>query len=377
MANLKRMLAQWRDALAGRFINQQGRMPALDALRGIAALVVVAYHYTIGYPATVKPFDDRLWLSVPLPSIGVQVFFAISGFVIFMTLERSKSGRDFFVSRFARLYPPFIFCMLLTASVCFATGFNPRNVVPGDVLMNLPMVVGLLDRSYIDPSYWTLTSEICFYALISVFFYQVQRRLVPDGFSNFGNLSRNPLVLLVLLWMIVAVYGRGTTDDLFSRWSLAFNYLYGHLFVAGIAVYGFTKGKLLVPSVLLSIAVVAGGVTVSGQFSAGGSIKVLVIAALILICAQVQLGRRMAALAAFLGGISYSLYLIHQTLGYMLINKLEAAAINSNLAVLGAFAVVIGLAFLIRKYIEIPSQNLIVKLYAPWKAHKVAVSVPA
>jgi peptidoglycan/LPS O-acetylase OafA/YrhL len=75
------------------------RIIELDALHGIAALVVVLFHYIDWYDKVRGHSTDPLfWL--PWGELGVQLFFVISGFVIFMTLQRSKRPMDVVVSRF-------------------------------------------------------------------------------------------------------------------------------------------------------------------------------------------------------------------------------------------------------------------------------------
>ena len=342
-------------------------MQGLDALRGLAALIVVAYHYTCGYPLLVKAPNDALWLRVPLPALGVQIFFVISGFVIFMTLERSRKGMDFFMSRFARLYPPFLFCMLLTAAVVFSLGFNPEKIGVLDVAMNLPLLVGLLGKTYVDPSYWTLTIEVCFYAWIAVFYYYVQQRYVDAGHASFDRVPGNPLLLALLGWLLLDLAGRTVGDDMYSRLALALNFQYGHLFVAGIAIYGLSRGRLLVPLLILALAVAIGSMPQAGKFSAGGAVKVLVIAGLIWGASRLRLSGALARWATFLGGISYSLYLLHQVIGFAIIYHLEAAGVNTNLAMLAAMAVVIGLAAVIRRWVEVPAQRRLLGAYAARK----------
>lgn len=74
-----------------------GRLQGLDALRGLAALAVVLFHYTARF--------DELFATTPQSSLsfpnghyGVDLFFIISGFVIFMTLQRMRRPADFLVS---------------------------------------------------------------------------------------------------------------------------------------------------------------------------------------------------------------------------------------------------------------------------------------
>jgi len=82
------------------------RLAQLDALRGVAALLVVGFHYTTRFDQLYGHAGEPL-LSLPWGHYGVNLFFMISGFVIFMTLERTQRATDFVVSRFSRLYPAY------------------------------------------------------------------------------------------------------------------------------------------------------------------------------------------------------------------------------------------------------------------------------
>ena len=77
------------------------RLQGLDALRGIAALTVVLYHFTLGYQEVLRQHRLGLLFVVSNGHFAVNLFFIISGFVIFMTLESSAGAADFAVSRFA------------------------------------------------------------------------------------------------------------------------------------------------------------------------------------------------------------------------------------------------------------------------------------
>ena len=94
------------------------RLVELDALRGIAAMAVVAYHYTTHYANQIGHMTP-LRFGFPAGNYGVHLFFLISGFVIFMTLERTRNAMDFVVSRFSRLYPAYWAAMLVTGVVVY------------------------------------------------------------------------------------------------------------------------------------------------------------------------------------------------------------------------------------------------------------------
>src|SRR2546430_2652712 len=94
------------------------RFAELDLLRGVAALWVVLFHYTTQYSRLYVPDRrDLLGFEFPDGTLGVYLFFMISGFVIFMTLHRSERPLDFVVSRFARLYPAYWAGIVLTATM--------------------------------------------------------------------------------------------------------------------------------------------------------------------------------------------------------------------------------------------------------------------
>lgn len=91
-----------------------GRRPALDGIRAIAVLLVLLAH-------------SRLPLVGPGGSVGVMMFFTLSGFLITSLLveERDAFGRikvlAFYKRRFLRLVPAMVVCVLLAMAVSLAT----------------------------------------------------------------------------------------------------------------------------------------------------------------------------------------------------------------------------------------------------------------
>ena len=58
------------------------RLAGLDALRGLAAVAVVLFHYTTGYQRFFDSSGSHPLFTLPSGCFGVQLFFCISGFVI-------------------------------------------------------------------------------------------------------------------------------------------------------------------------------------------------------------------------------------------------------------------------------------------------------
>jgi peptidoglycan/LPS O-acetylase OafA/YrhL len=96
-------------------IDRPRRLLELDALRGIAAIAVVCFHLGLSY-------QEESHKIFNLGVTGVDLFFIISGFVILMTLEKTKNWQDFIISRASRLYPVYWVCVSLTAALMFLLG---------------------------------------------------------------------------------------------------------------------------------------------------------------------------------------------------------------------------------------------------------------
>lgn len=146
------------------------RLAWLDALRGFAALCVVFDH---GSTLLLMPVRSYLYHWLNLGQYGVFVFFLVSGYIVPASLERKGSIRGFWISRAFRLYPMFLIVIALSA-MSYLTGhgtvanagrhpltallgwlFMLQNLVAG---INLPVVI------------WTLSYEMVFYLLLAALF---------------------------------------------------------------------------------------------------------------------------------------------------------------------------------------------------------------
>jgi peptidoglycan/LPS O-acetylase OafA/YrhL len=86
----------------------RGRIPALEGLRGLAALGVVLTHALLASIHYVKPYSSNWFYPVWLGDEAVIIFFVLSGFVLTLPLASGRrfQAASYYVSRFARLYLP-------------------------------------------------------------------------------------------------------------------------------------------------------------------------------------------------------------------------------------------------------------------------------
>jgi peptidoglycan/LPS O-acetylase OafA/YrhL len=94
----------------------KGRVPALDGLRAISILIVIGFHTDIIYG---KSWPRWVGLITIHGSVGVDVFFVISGFLITLLLLRERLAKtkvsllNFYVRRTLRIWPAYIVFVLV------------------------------------------------------------------------------------------------------------------------------------------------------------------------------------------------------------------------------------------------------------------------
>jgi peptidoglycan/LPS O-acetylase OafA/YrhL len=310
----------------------------LDVYRGLAIVVVMLFHYTARLP------DDYLRLQDPPPTfgsghLGVQAFFAISGFCIFLTISRASSLSDFFAKRFARLWPALIVCALITQLVVTSLGLPGREIGwsqwPGSVLMLNDFGV-----PWVDGAYWSLLVEIKYYLLFA-FTYRLARQNVFEGlvclfaFSALG-------VLAARHW---------AAPDL--EHLLEVMLIPSHLpwFMLGVAFYSVFTGLRSLRVVVAAIVTVIASFVLYGDAAIEKTfVLVLVTSGFAALLRYPDL--RLPRLVRYFGLISFPLYLLHQNIGYVAIRELAWLIPDTCGRILAASLVVIALAHVVHVGVE-------------------------
>ncbi|MBF0510766.1 MAG: acyltransferase [Candidatus Omnitrophica bacterium] len=323
--------------------SNEGRIPELDVLRGLAALAVLCVHYTTSYTEEYFPPYPTLF-DFSKGGYGVHLFFMISGFVIFMTLEKTKKPMDFFVSRFSRLYPAYWVAVIITfCSVRFFHLPLPLgDVTNKEALVNLTMFQEWFDMRNVDRAYWTLTVELSFYILMFVLF-------LKKGLKHIEWLG--------LLWLMVMVvtsrlYWYGHIHmPMWIRHSQMLNY--GHLFFAGILFYNLkNKGDVWYRYLGLGLCLITGFLVRKHSADIYFEAAFFIIFFLFI---RGYLSWLVMRPLVFLGTISYSLYLTHEYIGFIIIRYLFSIKMNAWVCFLLPTACAIGLATTITYFIEKPA----------------------
>ncbi len=330
------------------------RLQELDALRGIAACIVMLFHYTWQISHVLPHVEAPSW-GIPFGKYGVELFFGISGFVIFMTLERTKSAADFIVSRFGRLFPAYWAGIALTTLIVTLLPEPLLQHTAQTVGINLSMAQGFLYLPSVDGVYWSLTVELAFYACML-------------GLWKIKQLHRIEVILIA--WMSLKILW-WWWPDLPSRVKMVLLAEYIPYFALGIAAYRVRAGErrwveqvpLLGMGLLTSIVV---------DPLESTAVYVLVTAIFWALTAGL-LGWLVARPLIWLGAISYPLYLVHQNIGYAVIDYAERAGVHVWPAIALAIGLSLALAHAIHIYVEGPTLDLI----RNWWRRRKLVSAPA
>jgi len=309
----------------------QERVRYLDGLRGLAILLVLAWHYFGPVYAMHLPYGSS-YARLPLVRIGwagVNLFFLISGYVIFMTLERCTGFADFILRRWLRLFP----AMLVGSVLIYAAaqgmsaempGGRPRplDMVPGLTLINPIYFEKYLDLGGVrslDGAFWSLYVEAAFYIVIGVLFFLVGwARAIAGLLAIWIGFTIMPPVAYKMHWV----------------WWMAPPYHF--LKWAGVAYFGwFASGALFLKARTtgehwLFVTAIAVGLVASltsampdlleKTMRVGLALSVLLFAA----AERSRLLQRLLETRAllFVGFISYPLYLVHSAIGVGLIKLL-------------------------------------------------------
>lgn len=341
------------------YLESKNHYEILDGLRGVASIMVVAFHVLESYTG-----GNRLVQIINHGYLAVDFFFLLSGFVVAYAYD-DRWGKmtlwDFFKRRLIRLQPMIIMGSIIGAALFYfqASGTFPLIshtpvwkmllvMVIGFTLIPLPVsmdIRGWQEMHPLNGPAWSL-----FFEYIANLLYALVIR----------KLSKKALAVLVFLFACLLIHYllMGPTGDLIGGWTLneaQLNIGFTRLlfpFFAGVLLC--RMGKLirikgafwlcsLMIAIILSVPRIGGGghLWMNGLYE---SFAVIILFPLIIsIGAGSEIkNRRSIKACKFFGDISYPLYITHYPLIYI-----YTAWVADNNIPLGGYGLLVGLALLI------------------------------
>ncbi len=304
---------------------------------------VLLYHFTNRWVA-LYPYGDFYGQLFSHGIMALNFYFMISGFVISYTLENTSGPGVFVRNRISRLVPPMILCSLVTFFIVrlldehffFPNAHVARNLLPGLSFVN-PIIWSRLTGTkmeWISGSYWSLWTEIQFYLLAAGLYFANRKRFFSNIMVAGLALSAMKYIPMYLVKTHRVRFFSYDWSHFLSGWKYideVFNICFFILwFLAGIVFHALYKGMRLSFSRFpgwVAAALFLFMVAELRVFYAGSFYVILFFFLIMLFLFVLMIYRpdwlRFLKTPVFtrIGLISYSIYLIHEDIGVLLINK--------------------------------------------------------
>ncbi|WP_406706740.1 acyltransferase family protein [Sodalis sp.] len=362
------------------------RLKTIQALRGIAAISVLFFHYRF-YLRGNDTSGSSLWdILFGWGIIGVDIFFVISGFIMVYTTHYYyhgwRSSIRFLLNRATRVIPLYYFCLLVAFLLggAMSTFHYPEKIQNLFSALTFTVYKTNIAPHYIDDDEmynirWTLNYEVYFYIIFALCLL-VKRRLITlliygllatciipvclgfqptlssQGYkfqeAIYGFLS-NPIILEFLIGAIIGYF-----HILLKKQNLPFNLELTSLLMSCalslFIAYGVYSEKIIALSFYSTIII---------------SFFILAIT-----LAEPLISKRIPDNMVYLGNISFSLYLLHNSIGMAIMKRIDTSHNNliiSWLIVLMAITASVIAAHFTHTYIEVK--------FTSWLKQKCATQI--
>lgn len=352
------------------------RLTSVDSLRGIAILLVLAVHVS-GF---IAPKSEWLTELTRLGPRGVQLFYVVSAFSLFLSFAHRRSAggfsyRAYFIRRVTRIAPMFWLAMAL---YLFTSGMGPNywapdGIKPADVALTALFLNGWSPTTInsIVPGGWSVAIETTFYLVLPFCFLWIRSLRAAVIATSLALVARH----ILCTWVLNAQLPNFPDSQRHLPFTFAWEFwLPAQLpvFMLGIVLF-FLREKLQAAKVGLGIGWLAGALVVitasryvpadafiPNSFLAGTGFALL---ALALFDGDARFFGN--AILRKIGEVSFSIYLLHYllmqyTAGYV-VRILNAAGLGTSgdLSYAIAFVVItslsIAVAMITYRLIEAPS----------------------
>lgn len=222
---------------------EQNHYNQLDVFRGLAALSVCAVHFN---------YNSNFFHNYFAMGIFVQLFFSLSGFVIFLnyhnSLNKFKDLTKFVKKRFKRLYPLHFFFLIIFALLeCLKYFLSLKYGISGDdkifevnniknFLLNIFFLQHFAESANFNIPAWSISVEIMLYITFALLVLYLKRFIVLISI----------IYSLFFIYFFSNLYGASNTIN--AYYSGLYSFFIGCLFC-----YLFIKNKIFIKSFFYEI----------------------------------------------------------------------------------------------------------------------------
>ncbi len=343
---------------------------SLTSLRFFAALSIVIFHFTYEIDALREGLPGRFYT-------GVDFFFILSGFILTHSYIRAIedgtfSARDFYIKRFARIYPVHIVTLILSALTTAATltfwgvGFDSGDswsCLTSSVLML--QAWGIHAKPCFNNPSWSISAEWFAYLLFPLLAAWALKKK-PQAVMLLSSVA---IILLCILFLYLGKPFTHLTAQGFIRIVPDF--------VLGIGLYLFGRKYELRKASAGTFYAVVGFMFLCFVLNIPDAVIVLIYALVIYVAAELSRQRVDTALEGaklvFWGEASYAVYMLHHVIWEALPVPVMMRALDGSKVFDAPFwaacAVALVLTFILSKYtylyLEKPARAWICRAFIP------------
>jgi peptidoglycan/LPS O-acetylase OafA/YrhL len=380
--NVMEPALQAENATAMPVADRGTRFRYIDALRGIAALLVLWLHVANGYhllsPTTGahSRWINAFVTEIDIGRIGVVVFFLISGFVIPFSIRTGSAApvTGFAIRRLFRIFPAYWLSVPLAAFAFFWISGLPFTA--GELLVNLTLLQDVFGVRPAEGVYWTLLVELAFYALciallLSRSLFSARRVALVAA-----ALALAHVLAMFMLWLHAPV-----ASVVASFWPLNLSVMFwGALYRLNADEGGRDRVAASIMMALAAFYLIALPVGAALAIDTVPRYTVSYALGFLVFLAGTRFVRIETRLTDWLGRISYSIYLLHPVVAQLLYFWLMRRPVDSpwrtqHLAayLLAVLVLTLAAATLAYRYVEAPAIRLGHRLAARVERARVPV----
>ena len=346
------------------------RILELDALRALAAINLVLFHFTHVYQDRFG-YSSPLGFEWPFGAYGVEMFFILSGFVNSMSLLRRGKPVDFVAARLIRIIPVFLLVIIANVWILSLAPMN-EQVSTSRFLANMTLLPRVLGYECVDPVMWTLQIEMMFYALLVVLFKTGWLKRFYNGWG----------FLLVLSMLVCPTLDRMEATYAAESWFVAATVIrqlmlldFVPLFAIGFMLYMI---KTNVGSKWKNMLAIAASLFVFHSIDHGkhNPVASLLIVGLVTMSAYGRVPFLRLKPLVYISTISYAIYLCHNNLGCALIHRFDSIGVPPIVCFVIALAFSFSLAVIVTNRVEQPITNALRALWSRYRQPPKSVAKP-
>ncbi|WP_081377257.1 acyltransferase family protein [Rhizobium etli] len=304
----------------------------VDIVRIYAAALVLLFHFaSFQLPQTSGPVFAFLWPFDGVGSVGVEIFFVISGLVISMSAESARGMQGalrFIHLRALRILPALWISSVIGFATLSLAGQDIGSLIAPLVRSSVLSPVG----PYIDGVVWSLVVEAAFYLTVAITIIFAPRL----SLENLAKIICAGSSVYLVVWSVAFLFDKELFATLSRFPSKVFLMRYGVFFALGMLLWAHLRSHrsknaigALLPAGLMCIVEIFVGRDMLWGIGTGTVAVWLTATAFMVFCImhadafEAGFTHRQRTIFRYLGSLSYALYLNHYTFGASIVQSLS------------------------------------------------------